>query len=133
VDSEIGLTFSIPLGQQTAKAQKIIAQQKIQELGYELQLVSDLLQQDFEQSILRLNNAKQIAYNQRQQAQIANKLFSQEQKRFDLGVSDLFLLNARESSAIEAKLKAIGADITVFRQELATLFIAANLDLPNSS
>lgn len=133
VDSEIGLTFSIPLGQQTAKAQKVIAQQKIQELGYELQLVTDLLQQDFEQSILRLNNAKQIAHNQRQQAQIANKLFSQEKKRFDLGVSDLFLLNARESSAIEAKLKAIGAEIAVFRQELATLFIAANLDLPNSS
>ena len=133
VDSEIGLTFSIPLGQQTAKAQKVIAQQKIQELSYELQLVTDLLQQDFEQSILRLNNAKQIAHNQRQQAQIANKLFSQEKKRFDLGVSDLFLLNARESSAIEAKLKAIGAEIAVFRQELATLFIAANLDLPNSS
>lgn len=133
VDSEIALLFSMPLGQQTAKAEKVIAQQKIQELSYELQLVRDLLQQDFNQSLLELNNAKQIADNQRQQAQIASKLYTQEQKRFDLGVSDLFRLNARETSLIEAKLKAIEAEVTVFRQELATLYITANLDITASS
>lgn len=128
-DTEIGLTFSMPLGQQTAKAEKVIAQQKIRELNYELQLVTDLLEQDFNQSVSRLSNAKQIAQNQRQQAKIAKKLFTQEKKRFDLGVSDLFLLNIRELSAIEAKVKAIEAEVTVLRQELATLFIAANLDV----
>ena len=133
MDSEIGLMFSMPLGQQTAKAQKVIAQQKIQELGYELQIVRDLLQQDFNQSLLALNNAKQIAENQRQQSQIASELVVQERKRFALGVSDLFLLNARETTLIQAKLKAIESEVEVFRQELATLYISANLDTASNS
>jgi outer membrane protein TolC len=127
-DTEIGLKFSMPLGQKTAKAQKVIAQQKIRELGYELQIGTERLKQDFNQSVLRLNNAKQVAHNQTQQAKIAKTLFIQEKKRFDLGASDLFLLNIRETNAIEARLKAIEAEVDVFRQELATLYVTANLN-----
>lgn len=128
VDSEIGLQFSVPLGQQTAKAEKVMAQQKVRELEYELKLRKDSLVRDFRESVLMLENIKQIAEIQARQAQTANALFLQEQKRFDVGVSDLFLLNARETSAIEAKLKAIEADVAILRQELTTLFIAAKLD-----
>lgn len=128
LDSEIGVTFSVPIGRTTANAEKAIAQQKIRELQYELQLLTDMLKQDFRQSAVILDNMNEIADIYEQQALVAEELLLQEQKRFNLGMSDLFLLNERETGALEAKLKSIKANIDVLKQQLFTLYLTVNIN-----
>jgi outer membrane protein TolC len=127
VDSEVGLQFSLPLGQRSAKADKVIAEQKVKELQYELKLQQDSLKRDFNEAIVVLENTKQIAEFQQQQSETAHQLFLQEQKRFNVGVSNLFLLNTRETAAIEAQLKAIESEVAVLRQQLVIRYILAEL------
>ena len=117
-ESKVALNFSVPLGQRTAKAQRGAARQKIRELDYALKALADQLQQAQQQAWQALHFAKSLAELRKKQAQVADQLWHQELTRFEAGDSDLFLLNNREATAIEAKLSAIRADVSVYRQEL---------------
>ncbi|NBR91224.1 MAG: HAD family hydrolase [Rhodobacteraceae bacterium] len=58
---------------------------------------------------------------------LAETLLSQERARFDEGVSDQFLLIAREKTTLEARLKTIDAKVDVLRHELALNATLASL------
>ena len=65
---------------------------------------------------------------QEQQVILSRKLFEQEQRQFEFGSSDFFMLNNREADAFQAELKALTARINVYREALAILKINAVLD-----
>lgn len=126
-ESKVGLTFSLPLGQRTAKAERFSAQQKIKELEFALTNLINELERDMAVAMEQVNYGKQMLALNQQQAEIAEKLLEQEFVRFRAGASDLFLLNNREALAIQAKLASVQAQVQLYKQELSVWAAAGAL------
>jgi len=126
-ESMVGLSFSMPLGQRAAKAREAIADAEIRSLEYEQQVLREQLRRDLDLSLKALDYVRNILTLSRQQEALAETLLSQEQARFDEGVSDQFLLITREKTALEAHLKTIDAQFDVLRHELALHATLASL------
>ena len=105
----------MPLGRRQAKADEAKASLKLREIEAVIQTTQDALERDMAVGLQALQYGKTMAELQQQQAVLTEKLFSQEQKRFEMGDSDLFLLNSRESQAISARLNAVKAEIEIKR------------------
>ncbi|MEQ5809171.1 TolC family protein [Alteromonas sp. NFXS44] len=114
-ETKVGLQFSMPLGRRQAKADEAKASLKLREIEAVVQTTQDALERDMAVGLQALQYGKTMAELQQQQAVLTEKLFSQEQKRFEMGDSDLFLLNSRESQAISARLNAVKAEIEIKR------------------
>lgn len=126
-DSVLGLSFFMPVGQRAAKAREAIASAEIRALAYDQQVLREQLRRDVDLSINALNYARHILTLSQQQESLAETLLAQEQARFDEGVSDQFLLITRETTALQAHLKTIDAEIDVLRHELALHATLASL------
>lgn len=126
-ESKIGLEFSYPLGNRKAKAQRDIVKSKQKVLQYEYDLATDKLRQQFQQASVFWEQATRILALQQKNADLAVQLAALEQSRFDAGDSDMFKLNARQSTVLQAKLKAIEARVELLRAELNLYRIIAGL------
>lgn len=127
-ETQIGLQFSMPLGRRQAKAELGSAAQKVKALTFKYQAVEDALKRDLEIASRNWHYSKQIANMQDKQASLAEALFEQEKKRFDIGASDLFVLNSREASAINSRLNAVKAHVDVLRTSLEVIFSAGEVN-----
>ena len=126
-ESIMGLSFFMPLGQRAAKAREAIAEAQIRSLEYDQQVLREQLHRDLDLSFSALRYARHILSLSQQQEALAETLLSQERARFDEGVSDQFLLIAREKTTLEARLKTIDAKVDVLRHELALNATLASL------
>jgi outer membrane protein TolC len=117
-ETYIGLTFSMPLERNQAKADQQSADAKIRELTMLRRAQLDRLRVQLNEGLLRLATFDELRGLRRQQAAVAKQLERQELARFDAGDSDQFLLNARESQAAQAQLESIGAEVDWIRQKL---------------
>lgn len=117
-ETYIGLTFSMPLERNQAKADQQSADAKIRELTMLRLAQLDRLRVQLNEGLLRLATFAELRALRRQQATVAKQLERQEHARFDAGDSDQFLLNARESQAAQAQLESIGAEVDWIRQKL---------------
>lgn len=121
-ETKVGLQFSMPLGRRQAKAEASKASLKLREIDAVIQATEDALKRDMAVGLQALQYGKTMLELQQKQASLTEALFSQERKRFEMGDSDLFLLNSRESQAISARLDAVKAEIEVMRVTLAVYF-----------
>lgn len=126
-ESYVGLSFSMPLQRNRAKADRASALARINELEYDRQLQYDRLSLSMNQSLLQLATFNQLRQLRTEQAEIAKELENQEHTRFDAGDSDQFLLNARETAAGQAQLEAIAAEVAWLRQKLSLLALGTDL------
>lgn len=117
-ETYVGLSFSVPLQRNRAKADQQTANARMRELTLLREAQVDRLQLQLNENLLQLNTFDQLRGLRRQQAAIAKQLENQEHARFDAGDSDQFLLNAREAQAGQAELEAINAEVTWLRQQL---------------
>ena len=134
-ESIVGLSFFMPLGQRAAKAREAIADAEIRSLEYDQIVLREQLRRDLDMSLKALTYTRRILALSRQQEALAETLLRQERARFDEGVSDQFLLISRETTALQAHLKTVDAEVEVLRQELALNATLASLQpgLPHSS
>ena len=134
-ESIVGLSFFMPLGQRAAKAREAIADAEIRSLEYDQIVLREQLRRDLDMSLKALTYTRRILALSRQQEALAETLLQQERARFDEGVSDQFLLISRETTALQAHLKTVDAEVEVLRQELALNATLASLQpsLPHSS
>ena len=121
-ESKVGLQFSMPLGRRQAKAEASKASLKLREIDAVIQATEDALKRDMAVGLQALQYGQNMLVLQQKQAALSEALFSQERKRFEMGDSDLFLLNSRESQAISARLDAVKAEIEIMRVVLAVYF-----------
>ena len=128
-ESKLGLQFSFPLGNRAAKAEVASLESKYNELSYKRQLVSDRIRQAFNKAYRNWQQATEIAQLQRDNADLAVQLYDMERKRYEVGDSDMFVLNARETGRIKAQISRIKADVDVYMAELALHHAAASLTL----
>lgn len=118
-ESVLGLSFFMPVGQRAAKARQAGANAEIRALEYDQQVLKEQLRRDVDLSLNALDYARDILALSQQQESLAETLLAQERARFEEGVSDQFLLITRETTALQARLKTIDAEIEVRRHELA--------------
>ena len=119
----------MPLGQRAAKAREAIADAEIRSLEYDQIVLREQLRRDLDMSLKALTYTRRILALSRQQEALAETLLQQERARFDEGVSDQFLLISRETTALQAHLKTVDAEVEVLRQELALNATLASLQL----
>ncbi len=118
-ESVVGLNFYMPLGQRAAKAREAVAGAEIRELEYEARVLAEQLERDVDVSLKALDYSRQILSLSEQQRELASTLLTQEQTRFEAGVSDQFLLITREKAALQARLKQVDAEVETLRNELS--------------
>jgi len=126
-ESVVGVSFFMPLGQRAARAREAVADAEIRELEYEVRVLREQIERDVDVSLKALEYSRQILALSLQQEALATKLLSQEQTRFEAGMSDQFLLISRESTALQAQLKTVDARIEVLRNELSLRATLAQL------
>ncbi|GGW82170.1 multidrug transporter [Alteromonas halophila] len=126
-EGKLGLSFSYPLGNRSAKAQASAIKSKRNEFAYKQQLMQDKVTQAFNKAYRNWQQATQAASLNQKNATLADRLYDMELKRYNVGDSDMFVLNARESARIKAQMKKIKADIDVYMAELALHYAAADL------
>ena len=98
-------------------------------MEYDQIVLREQLRRDLDMSLKALTYTRRILALSRQQEALAETLLQQERARFDEGVSDQFLLISRETTALQAHLKTVDAEVEVLRQELALNATLASLQL----
>lgn len=126
-ESYAGLHFSMPIERRKANADINIKQAELRQLNAKLQLQREELKTQLYVAQTNLENLSNVKKIRQRQAELAIKLVGQEQKRFDQGDSDLFLLNSRETTSGRAQLEALYAQVNFYRQQLGYLAVAAKL------
>jgi outer membrane protein TolC len=126
-ETKVGLSFSYPLGNRKAKAERAQLQSKQRELAHKLTSTQQAIEQRFEQALVYWSQAKDIVALQSENAALAKTLSKVERTRFDAGDSDMFVLNARAQNEIKAKIKEIKAKVDLLKAELMLYKEAAML------
>lgn len=127
VESYISLDFSVPIGLRAAKGKVAQTKAKLVETKAKKKEVLDSIDIKLNQAFTALDNLRQLRDLREAQANIAERLMVEEQKRFDAGVSDLFLLNARETNFTRAQMLALNANIELLMQHFLILAGSATL------
>ncbi|WP_166425474.1 TolC family protein [Paraglaciecola sp. 20A4] len=127
-EAKIGLYFSVPFERSQAKAKKSRTQFEMNALEQKTNALKQLLDAKLQERLVNLTYAKKLHDMQKKQVVLSRKLFEQEQRQFEFGSSDFFMLNNRETDAFQAELKALTTRINVFREELAIMKLQAQLD-----
>ena len=110
-DAVADLTFSIPLQTRTARGRAAAADARLAAVSYELKLIVDEARRDLRLALVNLratSELKEVALNE---LGLAQRLAEAEQRQFEAGTSDYFLLNVRERSLGEAQLKRWQAEL----------------------
>ena len=126
-ETKVGLSFSYPLGNRKAKAERAQLQSKQRELAHKPTATEQALAPRFEQAQVYRRQAKDIVSLQSENAALAKTLSKVEKTRFDAGDSDMFVLNARAQNEIKAKIKEIKARVDLLKAELMLYKEAAML------
>ncbi|WP_339901616.1 TolC family protein, partial [Paraglaciecola polaris] len=127
-EAKIGLYFSVPFERSQAKAKKSRTQFEINALEQKTNALQGSIEAKLKERLINLTYAKRLHDMQKKQVVLSRKLFEQEQRQFEFGSSDFFMLNTREVDAFQAELKAMTARINVFREELAIMKLNAQLN-----
>lgn len=128
-DSKIALNFSVPIGRNQATAEQTKARLTLEEKRQKREALIRKIDTRIAQAKHNVSYAQSLYELQTQQVELAARLFQQEQFQFEMGASDFFLLNNRESDAFKAKGNAIKAEFDVYQKHLEYLAVIARLDL----
>ncbi len=126
---KFGITFSMPLSFTQSRSELKLAQLKVKNTQYEINLKA-----------LELTNKLKSYYNELLNYQVQTKLFNAtlenfkrlligEEQRFRAGESSMFLVNARENKVIESEVKLIELKAKYNKTEAAVKWSAGRLFL----
>ncbi|WP_240885132.1 TolC family protein [Sphingomonas sp. SFZ2018-12] len=123
----VGVTFSVPLEQRGARGRIAQAEAEIEAVRARRQLLEDQIRIELNGLGIDVRGAGELLSLATQEAELAERLAAAERRRFALGASDLFLVNQREETANDARLRRVEAEfrLAAARAELA----AASADL----
>lgn len=128
VDTVIGLTFDVPLQRRRARGELSAEQARLQAIDEEARLVEDQIELEISNLLVRLNVARDLLDLALQDVSLSDAMREAEVKRFENGASDFFLVNLREETAFNARVRYLQA---AFDLRLArVIYDAATVDLP---
>ena len=117
----VGVKFSVPLERRSARGRIAEAKAEIDGLRTRHRMLEEQIAIEVKGIAIGIEGADKVAELASQEADLAGKMASAEQRRFDMGASDFFLINQREESATDARLRALDAryQALVARADLA--------------
>lgn len=117
----VGFRFSVPLQNRAARGRVAEARAEIDALEARSRFLRDQITTEVEGINIGVGAAEQLATIAEQERQLAERLAAAERRRFELGSSDFFLVNQREETATDARVRLIDAQarIAAARAELA--------------
>ncbi|CAD7379828.1 TolC family protein [Xanthomonas arboricola] len=120
-DAIIGFRFSVPLENRTAKGKVAEARAEIEALDQRSRYLRDQITVEVESIVISLTAAERLAKIADEERSLADRLAVAERRRFELGSGDFFLVNQREETANDARVRLIDAQarIASARAELA--------------
>ena len=121
LEAAVGFRFSMPLQNRAAKGRMVEAQAEMDELSARSRFLRDQIAVEVEGITIGVDAAEKLATIAEQERQLAERLAAAERRRFELGSSDFFLVNQREETANDARVRLIDAQarIAAARAELA--------------
>lgn len=120
-DPIVGVTFSVPLQRREARGQLDRSRAELEARQQEQQLRYDQIELEVNNLLVELTVARELLMLAAQEVQQSELMRVAEQRRFDSGASDFFLLNIREETAANARVRMMQA-------ELLTRVARANYD-----
>ena len=127
-EPKIGLRFSVPLQQRTAKGQRAANEAEIDAQAQRRRQLEEQIGVELETIQTDLAATRRLVELAVAEQARAAEVARAERRRFELGASDLFLVQVREEAEAATRIRAIEASWrqTQARAELA----AATADLP---
>lgn len=104
-DAIVGFTFSVPLEQRGAKGRLSQAQSRLQALQQERRQLEDRIEVELRNILLELNVARRLMQLAALEVEQSETMRRAEQRRFEQGASDFFLVNVREETAADARVR----------------------------
>lgn len=110
-DTVVGLKFSVPLEQRRARGRLATAKASMNALAQKTQLMEDKIAIEIETILIELRTASDLLALAALEVSQADTMRAAEQRRFSQGASDFFLVNVREETAADARIRYIDAEL----------------------
>jgi len=104
-DTKVGFTFSIPLQQRSGRGQVYAAESELGALRLQQQLKQEEIEIEVSNILVALDGAEGLLQLAEEQVGLARRMEEAEQRRFQSGASDFFLVNIREETAANAEIE----------------------------
>lgn len=120
-EAVVGVRMSIPLQNRAAKGRVAEARAEIDALGQRSRFLRDQITVEVQGIVIAVGAAERLATIAEEELRLADRLAAAERRRFELGSADFFLVNQREETANDARVRLIDAQarIASARAELA--------------
>lgn len=121
LEAAVGFRFSVPLQNRAAKGRVAEARAEIEALGQRSRFLRDQIGVEVQGIVIAVGAAERLAAIADEERQLAERLATAERRRFELGSADFFLVNQREETATDARVRLVDAQarIASARAELA--------------
>ena len=101
----LGLSFEVPLANRAARGRRAAASADLARAQAEARLASDRIQAELRDVLVTLEAAERLVALAAQEAEQAEVMRAAEQRRFEGGASDFFLVNLREEAVADARIR----------------------------
>ncbi|RZM06345.1 MAG: TolC family protein, partial [Sphingomonas sp.] len=121
LEAAVGFRFSVPLQNRAAKGRVAEARAEIDALAQRSRFLRDQIAIEVEGIVIAVGATERLAGIAEEERSLADRLAVAERRRFELGSGDFFLVNQREETATDARVRLIDAQarIASARAELA--------------
>lgn len=108
-DAIVGFTFSVPLERRAARGRLSQARARLDALEQQRRELEDRIQIELRNILLELNVARQLMQLAALEVEQSDTMRRAEQRRFEQGASDFFVVNVREETAADARVRYFDA------------------------
>lgn len=118
----VGVRLSVPLQRRAAKGRVVEARAKTDALLARQQVIRDQIATKIDAILVAVNASSSLVDLAAQEEALAQRMAAAERRRFEMGVSDFFLINQREEAATDARIRLLEAR---YRAAVANADLAA--------
>lgn len=110
-DTIVGLNFSVPLQRREAKGKVTRARAELEAMNQRRRALEDRIAIEIQNILLELTIAGELIVLADQEVEQADAMRVAERRRFESGASDFFLVNVREETAADARIRYLAAEL----------------------
>ncbi|WP_439107995.1 TolC family protein [Congregibacter sp.] len=104
-DAIVGFTFTVPLERRQAKGKITQARAELESVRQEQRRLEDQVEIELRNILLELETARELMELAKQDVELSETMRQAEIRRFEQGASDFFLVNIREETAADARVR----------------------------
>ena len=122
----VGFSFSVPLQQRAGAGRLGQARAERDAQRARLRQLEEQLRIDVRAVIVDAQASRKLLDLAGEEAGLAERMAAAERRRFELGASDFFLVNQREETAADARVRSLDAELRLASARLELVAVAAD-------